>query len=138
MANNNGFKVIVDTNLWISWLITKDFKKVDKLFTNKKTKLVFSIELLEEFVEVANRPKLRRYFSKDDLENLIHIIDELAYFVDVKSEINVCRDEKDNFLLALAIDSKADFLVTGDKDLLELKKIKGTRIVTIIDLIKEI
>lgn len=72
------------------------------------------------------------------MENLIHIIDELAYFVDVKSEINECRDEKDNFLLALAIDSKADFLVTGDKDLLELKKIKGTRIVTIIDLIKEI
>jgi predicted nucleic acid-binding protein len=41
MANNNGFKVIVDTNLWISWLITKDFKKVDKLFTNKKRQNLF-------------------------------------------------------------------------------------------------
>jgi uncharacterized protein len=136
MANNNDIKVIVDTNLWISWLITKDYKKLDKLLVNKKTKLVFSIELFEEFIEVANRPKLKKYFSKTDLEILIELIDELAYFIDVKSNIELCRDAKDNFLLSLAVDAKADFLLTGDKDLLELKKIKGTKIITIADFIE--
>ena len=131
MANNNDVKVIVDTNLWISWLIKKDFKKFDKLLISKKVKLIFSIELLNEFIEVSNRPKLKKYFDKEDINILLQLIDEVAYFIDVKSSIKICRDEKDNFLLSLAIDSKADYLVTGDNDLLELKKIKGTHIVSI-------
>jgi len=45
----------------------------------------------------------------------------------------LCRDDKDNFLLALAKDSNADFLITGDKDLLILKKFEDTSIVTIAD-----
>ena len=48
-----------------------------------------------------------------------------------RTEISQCRDPKDNFLLSLAIDGKADFLLTGDKDLLVLKKIGNTEIKTI-------
>ncbi len=138
MANNNDVKVIVDTNLWISWLIKKDFKKFDKLLISKKVKLIFSEELLNEFIEVSKRPKLKKYFDKEDIDILLQRIDEVAYFIEVKTSIKICRDEKDNFLLSLAIDSKADFLVTGDNDLLELKKIKGTHIVSINEFIKGI
>jgi len=49
-------------------------------------------------------------------------------FVDVKSVIQLSRDEKDNFLLALAVDGIADYLLTGDLDLLELKAIGRTSI----------
>ena len=51
--------------------------------------------------------------------------------MEVKSKTDKCRDFKDNFLLDLAIDSKADYLVTGDKDLLEIKLIGKTKILTI-------
>lgn len=47
---------------------------------------------------------------------------------EVASIITICRDPKDNFLLALANDGKADYLLTGDKDLLELKKFGKTKI----------
>lgn len=57
-------------------------------------------------------------------------IDEYAYFVKSKSKIEICRDPKDNFLLALSLDSKADFLLTGDKNLLEIEKIGKTKIIT--------
>ena len=70
MASNREIRIIVDTNLWISWLITKDYKKLDKVLFNKKSKIVFSQELLEEFIEVANRPKLKKYFTKKDIHNL--------------------------------------------------------------------
>jgi len=60
MANNKEIRIIVDTNLWISWLITKDYKKLDKVLFNKKSKIVFSQKLLEESIEVANRPKLKK------------------------------------------------------------------------------
>ncbi len=124
-------RLILDTNLWISFLISSKFEKLDELLFNQKSKLLFSHELLEEFLAVAKRPKLRKYISRDELEDLLETIDEVAEFVNVTSEISECRDPKDNFLLSLAVDGKADYLLTGDKDLLVLKKIGKTKIRTI-------
>ena len=124
-------RLILDTNLWLSFLISSKFEKLDELLFNQKSKLLFSQELLEEFIAVAKRPKLRKYISKDELEDLLETIDEVAEFVNVTSEISECRDPKDNFLLSLAVDGKADYLLTGDKDLLVLKKIGNTEIKTI-------
>lgn len=50
--------------------------------------------------------------------------------VHVSSVVEICKDAKDNFLLALAKDSQADFLVTGDADLLIIKKFEHTEILT--------
>ena len=127
-------KVILDTNLWISYLITKDYPLIDQLIDNEKIRLIFSTELLEEFIEVANRPKLKKHFKKQDLLDLLETIDTVGKVVEVKSDVKICRDKKDNFLLNLAIDSRADFLITGDADLLVLKEIKTTKIISITQL----
>ncbi|TVQ02412.1 MAG: putative toxin-antitoxin system toxin component, PIN family [Balneolaceae bacterium] len=124
-------RLILDTNLWISFLISSKYEKLDELLFNQKCKLIFSQELLEEFVTVAKRPKLRKYISRDELEDLLETIDEVAEFVNVTSEISESRDPKDNFLLSLAVDGKADYLLTGDKDLLVLKEFGNTEIKTI-------
>src|SRR5690554_6477489 len=124
-------RLILDTNLWISFLISSRFEKLDELLFHQKSKLLFSQELLEEFVTVSKRPKLRKYISRDELNDLLETIDEVAEFVNVTSEISECRDPKDNFLLSLAVDGKADYLLTGDKDLLVLNKISNTEIITI-------
>ena len=57
--------------------------------------------------------------------------------IEVKSIVTVCRDPKDNFLLALAKDGKADYLLTGDKDLLDIIKFGKTKIKTITSFIDE-
>ena len=49
------------------------------------------------------------------------------------SVVNLCRDYKDNFLLSLAMDAGADYLVTGDDDLLDLKSIGDCQIVSLTD-----
>lgn len=54
------------------------------------------------------------------------------------STLNFCRDEKDNFLLNLAVDGNADYLITGDKDLLVLEKIEKTKILTYSEFVTEI
>lgn len=126
MKNN---KIILDTNLWISFLISKKFSQIDKLIENKKITLVFSDELIEEFVDVVRLPKFEKYFSKSDVEKLLDCFDQYGELIKVKSDVNICRDEKDNFLLNLSIDSKADYLITGDNDLLVLKQIEKTKIV---------
>ena len=58
---------------------------------------------------------------------------KVAKMVETKSVQTQCRDPKDNFLLELAVDGKADYLITGDKDLLELKSVHKTKIVRIED-----
>lgn len=128
-------KVIIDTNLWISFLISKNYTQLDKIIFSGKCVLIFSDELLKEFLSVIKRPKFRRFFSLEDTENLIETIQEYAEFVDVKSKVTICRDEKDNFLLSLSKDSKADFLITGDKDLLVLKTYESAEILTITEFI---
>lgn len=124
-------RIIIDTNLWISFLLTKDLLKIDSLLKANHVVLLFSEELLEEFIEVTQRPKFKKYFSRQDIKNLIAKINAKAEFIPIRSHVALCRDPKDNFLLALAKDGKASHLITGDKDLLVLKKIGKTEIVTI-------
>lgn len=123
-------KVILDTNLWISFLITRKLDFLDKLL-GKNIHLIFSKELIEEFLEVAQRPKFEKYFSTDDVKYLLRLFREYGKWIEIKSAVNDCRDTKDNFLLNLAIDGKADFLITGDKDLLTLENINQTKIITL-------
>lgn len=134
---NKDARVILDTNLWISFLITNNYTQLDEILFSRNCILIFSAELLEEFLTVVKRPKFRRFFSKDDIELLIETIQEYAIFIEVTSKVEVCRDSKDDFLLSLSKDSKADFLITGDKDLLVLEKFESTRILTITDFINE-
>lgn len=124
-------RVIVDTNLWISILLTKDFSTLDKLFADQTITLIFSQELLDEFIEVARRPKFKKYFNLGDLQDLLKELSLRAAFIDVTSATTACRDPKDNFLLSLAVDGKATHLITGDKDLLDLKNFEETKIITI-------
>ncbi len=100
-------RIIIDTNLWISFLLTKNFDRLDKIIKEKLPTLLFSQALLDEFIEVSRRPKFRKYFPLNDLELLLIHIESKAEFINVTSDINVCRDLKDNFLLSLAKDGNA-------------------------------
>jgi putative PIN family toxin of toxin-antitoxin system len=133
MPNHNS-RIVIDTNLWVSFLITKDFTKLDTIIFARQGTLVFSQELLDEFLEVVNRPKY--FFSETVVVELLETIEEFADFVNVRSEIKLCRDPKDNFLLSLSLDGNADYLLTGDKDLLDLAKFEKTKITTITDFLQ--
>ena len=123
-------RVIIDTNLWISFLLTKNLSALDILFQKSEITLLFSKELLDEFVDVTNRPKFKKYFSSEDLQVLISSIKHHAEFILVTSDVKECRDPKDNFLLSLAKDGRATHLVSGDNDLLDLKKYGKTVILS--------
>jgi putative PIN family toxin of toxin-antitoxin system len=124
-------RVIIDTNLWISFLISNDFNKLDKIIESKLCTIIFSQELLDEFIEVSKRPKMMKYFGQSALEAIVETIEGFSEFIDVTSQIKFLNDSKDDFLLSLAIDGKADYLITGDKELLEVKKYGETEIISI-------
>ena len=69
-----GKKVIIDTNIWISYLITNNYSFLDRFIENGKIILIFSNELYGEFLEVIERPKFKKYFKKSEVIKLTNLI----------------------------------------------------------------
>ena len=129
-------KIILDTNIWISYLISKKNNQWDTLIFSAKIQIIYSEKLLNEFIEVTQRDKFRKFISLDDLEVILNFLGDFAIFVEnIEKKYTLCRDLKDNFLLDLAVTAKADFLVTGDKDLLEIKTLENVKILSPTDFI---
>ncbi|MEI8086963.1 MAG: putative toxin-antitoxin system toxin component, PIN family [Paludibacter sp.] len=126
-------RIVVDTNIWISFLISKKLIQLDKFIFNDKVKLLFSNELIDELIEVSKRDKFRKYFSNNDVTRLLELFNVYGELVVVNSKTNVCRDYKDNFLLSLSNDGNANYLISGDNDLLDLIQYGDTKIMTITD-----
>ena len=134
MQSQKTSKVIFDTNLWISFLIGKELQFLRGLLENEKIQLVITDQLLDELTLVVNRPKLKRYFDKEKVKELISFLKIISLNFTVNKIESVCRDPKDDFLLALSKVSKADFLVTGDKDLLIIGVYGKTKIISVAEL----
>jgi putative PIN family toxin of toxin-antitoxin system len=91
---------------------------------------------MAEFIEVTQRAKFKKYFSEQNVIALTEVIDEYSEFTEVTTNITLCRDAKDNFLLSLAVDGNVDYLLTGDTDLLILNHQGKTKIIIISDFFK--
>lgn len=131
MPSQRPSKIIVDTNLWISFLIGKELQNLKDLITTEKVRLITTDQLITEIKIVTARPKLHKYFDQEKIAELISFLDIVSEKVKIKNIEAICRDPKDDFLLALSKESKADYLITGDKLLLEIGRYARTEIVTV-------
>ena len=131
-------RVIFDTNIWISFLIGKQFASMKELLVTAAIQPIFSDQLLAELLTTTQKPKLQKYFQKDQVDNLMIFLREIGEIIESNSIVFACRDPKDNYLLALAKDSNADFLITGDRDLLVLERFNLAQILTYQDFLKTI
>jgi putative PIN family toxin of toxin-antitoxin system len=113
-----NIKVIFDTNVWISFLIGKRLAFIKSFIVDGKFTIVITDQLLEEIKEVTGRERLRKYFPEERVKELIDLLQTIGKNVVIKPTHFINKDPKDNFLLDLIDFSKADYLVTGDKDLL--------------------
>ena len=123
---------VFDTNVLVSALLSKN-GKARQAFNKARTlgKLLMSESTLLELVTVFARPKLNKYVSSLEKEIFIVTIAKETKVIEIQSEIVVCRDEKDNQYLELAIDGQATCIVSGDSDLLVLNPFREIPILTI-------
>ena len=126
-------KIIIDTNVWVSFLMGRTLKGLECYIYDNHFQIISCKEQLSELQEVLYRPKMARYFSVQQINGMFELLADNALFVKIFSKIDICRDAKDNYLLTMAIDSNADFLITGDKDLLSIKQIDVTKIISFKD-----
>lgn len=123
------YKIIVDTNIFISFLIGRKLVGLKQLLVEDKVCLIYTDQLLLEINIVTSRPNLSKYFKPQDVLNLISLIKQIGLYYKVDTVPDICRDKKDNFLLGLAQISNADYLITGDADLLVLSNYNRTKII---------
>ena len=124
-----GNRVVVDTNVMIGFLIGKRLRKLKDKLSDLSIKLILTDQLISELKLVTSRPKFRKYFDKQDVNEFIDLIWIIGLTYQIQYIPKTCRDPKDNFLLSLCLIGNAAYLVTGDKDLLDLVEYKGTKII---------
>jgi len=130
MARKRIFKIILDTNWYVSATINQKSRRVlYEILTNPNLQVIYSQEILQEYLEVIGRAKFRKFVSKSQISRFINLILPRLSEIPITTAVQINRDKDDDYLLALALDSNADFLVTGDDDLLVLKQIGKTKIV---------
>ena len=126
-------KLVLDTNTIVSAFFwegneAKLFRKIEQ----GKVRLYITEDILKEIEEVIKRPKFDEVMRKAHLtsDRIIQKIVSLSYLIIApKISVKVCRDEKDNKFLECAESAKADYIVSGDVDLLSLKKYKAIPII---------
>ena len=138
MPEQKKVKAIFDTHVWISFLIGKRLQSVNELIASKEIQIVVAENIFEELKDVTSRPKIKKYFSKEKVEDLIELLRIVGLSYKIKPKHLFKLDPKDSYLLDLIDKSNANYLVTGDKELLALAKFKTAKIIRPNDFEKEI
>jgi len=124
-------RFVVDTNVLISALLFKNsvpFRAIE--LAEKQGIILYSEATLNELEQVLNRKKFNKYLSLEDRQVFLLKFISTSELVSITEKIAVCRDEKDNKFLELAVSSNANVIVTGDLDLLVLNPFQAVEIVT--------
>ena len=124
-------KCVVDTNVLISAALTKGtpFRIVEHLIKNNA--LIFSKETISELSSRVTQPKFVKYVSAEDREAYVNNLILSADLVIIDNLIQGCRDRDDDKFLETAVKGDAQFIITGDQDLLAMHRFEGIDIVTV-------
>lgn len=117
-------RVVLDTNVFVSAAIQSgaSHRIVQHLIRDNTDELIICKEILTEIRDVlVSRPRLRKWISIDDAEIFIEMLQLRFNFVANPADIiPLSRDSDDDYVLALAQRERADYVISGDKDLLVL------------------
>ena len=92
--------------------------------------LLLSEALIEELRAVLSRPRFDRYATRSEREEFLRDLIREAPTIAITQQIQACRDPNDDKILELAVNGNADYIVTGDDDLLVMNPFRGIDIVT--------
>jgi putative PIN family toxin of toxin-antitoxin system len=134
-------KLVLDTNVLVSALLSRGTPP-DQLYQAWKLRrfdLIISTWQIAELRRVLGYEKLQRYLNGFETSLLLENIDSMAEIMEVVVSRSESPDPDDNWILASAVLSQADLLVTGDKnDLLQLKQVEGVTIVSARQALKQL
>ena len=133
-------RIVIDTNLYVSALINSNSRqRLDQILQNEQVVILMDAAAVSELHMVIHRPKFQKWVTPEQIDDFFQLITERAVVAETTSVIRLSPDSNDDFLLALCLDNKADYLITGNKlDLLALERIGGTQIITLTEFLERI
>jgi uncharacterized protein len=136
-------RVIIDTNVFISYLLRPGdagaVRTVVHSAISAEYVVLMPASLLDEIIAtVSANSRLVRKISRDELRELVDVLERVAEVIPAIAETipQVTRDPKDDYLLAYAVVGRADYLVSGDQDLLTLGEVESLQILSPADFAK--
>ena len=135
-------RLVLDTNVLLSALMVpvSPSAEILALWRDRKVAVLTAAEQIDEIARVTRYPRIRARLSPALAGRLVNRLRDVAIVVGKLPKVDVSPDPDDNYLLAIAEAGQAQFLVTGDKPVLALKRHKATRIITpttLLELLKE-
>ena len=122
-------RAVLDTNIVISSALGGALVLVLEKWDQGKFTVIITSDILSEYFEVLNRPKFR--LKQETIDKITRYIYQFSEFVVPEEQIHfVEADPKDDKFLEAAIAGKADFIVSGDKHLLDLKEFQSIPIIS--------
>ena len=130
-------KVVVDSNVFVSSFFGGNPKRIIDLWKNEKITLCLSNAILDEYINV-----LRRIGMKDEyeLEELLSLFSRgfNILFTTKTPKIKITKNDLgDDKLIGCAVALKADAVITGDREVLAIKKYMSIKILTPQQFLKE-
>ena len=124
-------RCVVDTNVFVSAVIFPDAvpRRAVSSVLNREV-LLISESTLQELTEVLFRPKFDPYISCKERALFLVQLGSVAEVVPIIQLARECRDPKDDKFLELALNGRADVIITGDEDLLEMNPWRGFQIIS--------
>lgn len=127
-------RVVLDTNVLVSATLIQggNEDRILRAWQSGAFELVISPQIISEIGRVLFYEKLQkhRWMSEREVASLLESLAQGSVLVPGRVRIKACRDPDDDKFVAAAFEAKAKYVVTGDKDLLSLKRFKGIRLIT--------
>ncbi len=134
-------KVLFDTNLWISFMIGKRLASLADVLCRHDVEVYVCEQELDEIRGVIAREKFNKLISAETRHYFFEMIYDVCFFTDITVRANSnIRDPKDLYLLSMAESVPVDIIVSGDRDLTDMKQHAGIPILKymeFIDVLKE-
>lgn len=119
-------KLLFDTNLWISFMIGKRLSTLAEVLCRRDVQVYVSEQLLNEIRTVIARSKFTDLISTETRYHFFEMVYDVCQMTDITVEaVTPIRDVKDVYLLSMAESVPVDYIVSGDKDLTDLREHAG-------------
>jgi putative PIN family toxin of toxin-antitoxin system len=124
-------KAVIDTTVWISGIFWHGLPhQILEMWKAGDFEIIVSEAILTEIERKLSEKAIEFKIETEVVNEWLDLITGEAIFVQPQDKIQVCRDPDDDLFLEAAVEGRADFIVSGDKDLTDMGKFREIKLVT--------
>lgn len=132
-------RAVLDTNVLISGIFWSGSpSKILDAWTDEKFNIVVSEPILAEYSRVLKNFEKRKKRTDGIARSWILYIAQNSILVEVSKEFKICRDPFDDMFLECAVSGRAEYIISGDQDLLEVKEFMSRKVITPSEFLKKL